>query len=392
VSSSRPRRRRESYHPARGGAATVLAARLDGRRRYRDLDATTRPLEPARFVAALRATFPQFAQRGRGGGFAQQDAEELYSSLLATLANSLKEEGGGNVVDSLLGMDMEERLTCPECDAEPEVVKRDTARKLVCNIQGGTAGDNVNHLFEGLKLGLAGSLEKNSEILGRNAVWTKTSRVAKLAPYLCVQYMRFFWKATPDSADHTGVKCKIMRPVSFTDTLDVYPFCNPALQAAIKANRDKYGAQLEAAREAKAAASAEPEEKKAKTDGDAEMADAKPEDEDPALAAAIAMSMDEGSDDAAKHAALLESCGLPADFQGHYELFSIVSHKGRSADGGHYMGWVKQEDGKGVNNKWLVFDDDLVSESTQEFIMGLKGGGDEHMSYLQFYRAKKGGI
>ena len=50
------------------------------------------------------------------------------------------------------------------------------------------------------------------------------------------------------------------------------------------------------------------------------------------------------------------------------------------------MGWVKQE-----GAKWLVFDDDLVSESTQEFVMGLKGGGDEHMSYLQFYRAKSGG-
>ena len=58
-----------------------------------------------------------------------------------------------------------------------------------------------------------------------------------------------------------------------------------------------------------------------------------------------------------------------------------------SADGGHYMGWVKREDGS-----WLVFDDDLVSESSWEFVQGLKGGGDEHMSYLQFYRAKKGGI
>ena len=72
---------------------------------------------------------------------------------------------------------------------------------------------------------------------------------------------------------------------------------------------------------------------------------------------------------------------------GHYELFAIVTHKGRSADGGHYMGWVKREDGS-----WLVFDDDLVSESSWEFVQGLKGGGDEHMSYLQFYRAKKGGI
>ena len=50
------------------------------------------------------------------------------------------------------------------------------------------------------------------------------------------------------------------------------------------------------------------------------------------------------------------------------------------------MGWVKQD-----GDKWLVFDDDLVSESDAEFVKNLKGGGDEHMSYLQFYRAKSGG-
>ena len=101
---------------------------------------------------------------------------------------------------------------CAETDAEEPVKKSDTARKLICNIQGGTAGTNVDHLHEGLKLGLVGSLDKRSEVLGRDATWTKTAAVAKLSPYLCVQFMRFYWKATPDSADHTGVKCKIMRP------------------------------------------------------------------------------------------------------------------------------------------------------------------------------------
>ena len=341
---------------------------------YAQLDASTKPIEPATFVATLRSAFPQFAQRGRGGGFAQQDAEELYSSLLATLASSLK-DGDSNVVDKLFGLELEERLSCPECTDEPEVVRKDTARKLVCNIQGGTVGENVSHLFEGLKLGLVGSLEKRSQILGRDAVWTKTSSVSKLSPYLCVQYMRFFWKATPDSADHTGVKCKIMRPVSFTDTLDVFPYCNAELQAAIKANRDRLGEKVDIK-----TTEDEPEAKKAKS---GEAMDVEEPDED--LAAALALSMED--DSAVKHRELLESCGLDKDFQGHYELFAIVTHKGRSADGGHYMGWVKREDGS-----WLVFDDDLVSESSWEFVQGLKGGGDEHMSYLQFYRAKKGGI
>ena len=50
------------------------------------------------------------------------------------------------------------------------------------------------------------------------------------------------------------------------------------------------------------------------------------------------------------------------------------------------MGWVKREDGS-----WLVFDDDLVSESSWEFVQGLKGGGDEHMSYLLVLPREEGG-
>jgi hypothetical protein len=37
--------------------------------------------------------------------------------------------------------------------------------------------------------------------------------------------------------------------------------------------------------------------------------------------------------------------GLPARFRGLYELFAVVTHKGRSADSGHYMGWVRNSGG-----------------------------------------------
>ncbi len=36
---------------------------------------------------------------------------------------------------------------------------------------------------------------------------------------------------------------------------------------------------------------------------------------------------------------------LPDGFQGLYELFAVVTHKGRSADSGHYMGWVRRDGG-----------------------------------------------
>jgi ubiquitin carboxyl-terminal hydrolase 14 len=58
---------------------------------------------------------------------------------------------------------------------------------------------------------LTGTLEKHSAILGRNATWNKKSLITRLPPVVCVQLMRFYWKATPESMDHQGVKCKMLR-------------------------------------------------------------------------------------------------------------------------------------------------------------------------------------
>lgn len=48
-------------------------------------------------LQVLRQLFPQFAQQGPRGGFMQQDAEELYSSLVNTLSQTLKEVGASVV-------------------------------------------------------------------------------------------------------------------------------------------------------------------------------------------------------------------------------------------------------------------------------------------------------
>lgn len=53
-----------------------------------------------------------------------------------------------------------------------------------------------------------------------------------------------------------------------------------------------------------------------------------------------------------------------------------MTHKGRSADSGHYMAWVRREAG---SSKWLVYDDDAVSETDTDYVTTtLKGGGDDH--------------
>tara|TARA_B100001142_G_C13846247_1_gene466334 strand:- start:273 stop:491 length:219 start_codon:yes stop_codon:yes gene_type:complete len=67
---------------------------------------------------------------------------------------------------------------------------------------------------------------------------------------------------------------------------------------------------------------------------------------------------------------------------GFYELESVLTHKGRSADSGHYVAWVKQKDGS-----WTEFDDHTPNAKTTDQILALKGGGDHHMGYLLVYKA-----
>ena len=223
-------------------------------------------------------------------------------------------------------------------------------------------------------------------------MWRKTQRIDGLSRYLCVQFVRFYWKETPDSADHAGIKCKINKPVSFPQTMDVYEFCTERLQAIIMKQRKAYEARTLAEIEGGHKSSAAPaaaEAAPAAAGGDVEMEDA---DEAAAMAAALAMSVDGGGGAAAAPAApeAVELAGpsMPESFRGQYELFAIVSHKGRSADSGHYMGWVKNSDAG--DNKWLCFDDDDVQECKWEHVVDLKGGGDRDIAYMLFYRAKDG--
>jgi ubiquitin carboxyl-terminal hydrolase 14 len=373
---------------------------------YTTLDRTANAVPPSNFVRATKMTFPQFAQTGPQGQPMQQDAEEFFSALLTIAASDLTNvkvgipsvtddelQGANNLVDAVFGLKMEEILICDECSAgggehddmameEPAVKTFDLHRKLVCNIQGGSDGasqTNVNHIQEGIALSLNGKIEKHSDVLGRDAVWSRRQRIARLPPIIVVQFGRFYWKATPDSQDHAGVKCKVMKPVAFSSTLDVYEFCTDEVQEVLK--------------KARAKALAEEEDritKKLKGEEDTTIDVPDEENEEAALQAALAMSM-EGTKAVGP--------GLPENFQGMYELFAVVTHKGRDADGGHYMGWVKADtpgkvaqkiaDTDEANEDWFVFDDDEVSPCKTEDVLKLKGGGDWHMSYLNFYRAKK---
>lgn len=373
---------------------------------------------PFEFVQIFRNKFPQYAEQV-AGNFKQQDAEEVQSVLLShVLHKTLKEaDGKGNLVSSLFGFKMENTLVCQENDKEPPVVKTDIATKLICNIRGGGGShDHINHAHQGILLGLENIVEKRSVLLGRNAQWKSSSKVDSLPRIICLQFMRFFWKATPDSHDHEGVKCKITRPVAFDTILDMYPYCSKRLQAILKVPRDKYAAEVLAGKEVKKVTDKEGKKVADKTESTASAAAATKPPAPPAAAAAAAAattamdveSEDDDDGDAALKAALalskgmmdvetetastsaapateLSGQGLPANFRGRYELFAVVTHEGGSADGGHYMGWVRQS-----GDNWLCFDDDEVDPCTTFNILKLKANASQRgQAYLTFYRFKE---
>merc|ERR1712019_128430 len=67
---------------------------------------------------------------------------------------------------------------------------------------------------------------------------------------------------------------------------------------------------------------------------------------------------------------------------GYYELCGIVTHKGRSANSGHYIGYSK-DSARGI---WLKFDDEDVTEIKADDAKQLYGGGDHQMAFLCMFR------
>mmetsp|Transcript_2653 Transcript_2653/g.7188 ORF Transcript_2653/g.7188 Transcript_2653/m.7188 type:complete len:491 (-) Transcript_2653:141-1613(-) len=320
---------------------------------------TSKPVSPYMFLNVLREAFPTFAQQ-QNGIYSQQDAEECWTQLLYTLRTRL----GEPMVD-LFGIDTKTELVCEGAPDEKEVYNT-TNYVMKCNIT-----IDVNHLHEGLKLALKEDREKRSTTLGTDAMFTGTAKLTKLPKYLTVQMMRFNTKRNNDGE---FVKQKILRSVSFPMVLDVFDMCDAAYQEEMKDARDSLR---------------EMEEVKAGLHGG-----------EAAAAAAAAASGD----------AMEVEKPTPSRVTGQYELVAVLTHKGRSSDAGHYVGWVREEEQQqkdaaasaeqnaakrskkgddGVPG-WVKFDDDTVSAVTSDEVLRLHGGGDWHMGYLFLYRAKLG--
>ncbi|KAF2237799.1 cysteine proteinase [Viridothelium virens] len=414
------------------GASMDLTASL--RDLYKQMSETQEGFPPLMFLNALRTAFPQFAQRAKDGhGFAQQDAEEAWSQIVSQLRQKLKikenETAGesssqqsqqeASFIDQYLAGKFEAVMECDEPEAkekdEEPTTSTDSFFKLDCHIS-----KETNHLRDGVVEALAEQIEKNSPTLGRNAMYTKTSRIARLPKYLPVHFVRFHWRRDINK------KTKILRKVTFPHEFDVVEFCTDDMRKLLVPVRDKMRdvrKEVEDVERAKkrqkrmqkeqedavavetkgkgpasentlAKAKSENMKESGKRDGDAEMADVdyKTDAQIEAERAASILA-------AKKELLALIDPKLQQDVGGNqtglYELRGVITHQGASADSGHYTSYVKKEGAKDPatgkrkeeDGRWWWFNDDKVSEVEAEKIETLSGGGETHSALILLYRA-----
>ncbi|KAL2161130.1 hypothetical protein VTH06DRAFT_8349 [Thermothelomyces fergusii] len=383
---------------------------------FKEMSETQGGTTPFTFLNALRMAFPQFAERSKKGpGFAQQDAEEAWSQIVSQLRQKLtlpsptesEAASAASFVDKYMSGEFSTTLECDDPAAreggEQPTSSKESFLKLNCHIDGQTA-----HLRDGLLGGLTEKIEKRSEVLGRDVMYTKRSKISRLPKYLTVHFVRFFWKRDVQK------KAKIMRKVTFPHELDAVEFCTDELKKALIPVRDKVREvrkdeeDIERARkrrkrnpvpdngpgeEKKENAKKDGKNSAPSGDGDVEMTEAFKTD---------------AEWEAEKDAALLEAKkelnalidpelrkDEGANKSGIYELRAVVTHQGASADSGHYTAYVKKTAPKDPvtgkvgkeDGNWWWFNDDRVTEVTPDKIDALAGGGESHSALILLYKA-----
>lgn len=321
---------------------------------YQSLDSQKLAVTPATFIRAFRQAYPQFAEKEStplGDMYEQQDASEFIGNLINTISAKFDtNEQTRGLIDKLFRGQFQVKMELSEPGATEEpTVTTETFSKLSCFIR-----QEINNVQYGLEKSLVSTVDKLSPTLGRDASYTKTQRIIRLPPYLNVNMVRFFWKQKQQ------VKAKILKDVKFSMVLDLYDLCTDDLKAKLKVRRD-------ALREEKEKFLMEQYQSKDKgdetDDGDVKMESAsEPSEKDSKKTLE--------TEEASVEDTTLETESID-NTTGWYELFAIVSHQGRTANSGHYVGWVKDDE----HDRWLKFDDDKVSVVDEETIKNLSGGG-----------------
>ncbi|KAJ6236754.1 ubiquitin carboxyl-terminal hydrolase 14 [Anaeramoeba flamelloides] len=311
------------------------------------------------FVFTFRSLFPRYAERGQYG-YIQQDSEEALSTLLETLSLFLFTEKNNkkqSVITDLFQVQLEGSRKCMENeDEEPQKIVNKNL-KLICNID-----QSVDFLHQGLGMGLVSELTKRSQTLNRDAIYQSTSKVSKLPKFLIVQFLRFFWRKD-------GVGSKILRRVKFPFELDASTYCTEELKQKITKTRERI---FEYRNKKDNLGKNEENEKEKQTKMEIEKNENEKEQE---------KEKEKEKEKETEKEVLEEFEEIEDDITGNYELAGIVTHIGRTIDGGHYIGWTKKDD-----KTWYQFDDDTVTEIPKDDILKLSGGSEWHTNYISIYR------
>ncbi|GBC39388.2 ubiquitin carboxyl-terminal hydrolase 14 isoform X2 [Rhizophagus irregularis DAOM 181602=DAOM 197198] len=327
---------------------------------YNNLNQATESVVPLHFLQLFRSVFPQFAQN-TADGFMQQDAEECWTQIISILkqANipipSQHSSDGEKVsssteesfIDHYMTGEFTSTLKCLEAPEEGEIVIKENFTKLNCHIS-----ILVNYVQHGIMMGLDEKIEKNSPTLRRMAIYDKTTRISRLPSYLTVQFVRFFWKSD------RRVKSKILRKVKFPMELDATDFCTDELKNKILPLKNRLQ-ELEKERKG----SKESTQFAVNNNVQDTVTDSKNNEIVEEIKKLIDPELNKD---------------IGANVSGLYELCAVLTHIGRSAESGNYIGWVRKEN----SEDWIQYDDDKVSIVSQEDILKLDGGGDWHIAYM----------
>ncbi|CDO63150.1 ubiquitin carboxyl-terminal hydrolase, putative [Plasmodium reichenowi] len=260
--------------------------------------------------------------------------------------------------------------------------------KLICYM--GTPNTPVNHLHEGIRLSLHEKIRKNRNEDNKECIYEKTSEINSLPPYLIVHFLRFESKKIVES-NNSGVSvvtAKICKKVSFPDTFDMYDFCSEKIKEELKISRDLIMKRKD--KETSLSAQKEHiqniEQNNMNNQYNQNNSNDKP-------------NVQEHTNQINKK----ELIELPT---GEYELISVITHKGRNEESGHYIAWKKmkkfissncnidQNESSNKKNKnandslWLKMDDDKVSTHKFSSIDFYGGCSDYNIAVLLLYKRK----
>lgn len=379
---------------------------------FNNMESMGTAIQPMMLVQAVFTLFPQFAERTNDQrSFKQQDADECFQMMLQQMrvafntaeimghqtdtgpepiqeetpviqtteeaearaeqealqiSNSIQNNLPRDLIQDLFEIRFDVEFENQELPTERNMAPQETANKLMCIIA--EQEKPVDFVNEGIKASLREQVEKNSPQLNRNCLFLKSLKIANLPKYLIVQKMRFVWKQADVNTNTESRKAKIFRKVAFPHDLDIFEFFNKIIQVKLETNR-----QIELEREIKS----KDIEKEKFTEFKAKHANK----EIDSFKLHTLFKKERALEIQSEYHEQLWKGMDEARATGKYRLMGVITHKGRSSESGHYIGWTQS---KGKN--WLKFDDDEVTKQTNSQILDLSGGGDWHTAYYLVYR------